>query len=112
MILCLINQLLLPYIESPVVIITYHQTKPLNVLSCNASKQAYSMLTALTESNLSIKAFLPTLLMLWTILAMTLLLERNIKRAEKAAIKLIFNKSQLITFLCVCMYVCTGCGWG
>lgn len=46
--------------------------------------------------------------MLWAILAMTILLEQNIKRAEKAAIKLIFNKSQLITFLCVLVLVVDG----
>lgn len=57
---------------------------------------------------MSIKPFLPTPLVLWAILAMTLLLERNIERAEKAAIKLIFNKSPLITFLCVLVLVVDG----
>lgn len=36
---------------------------------------------------------------------MALLSERNIKRAEKVAIKLILNRSQFITFLRVCVFV-------
>lgn len=52
--------------------------------------------------------------MLWAISAMALLLEWNINRVGKAAIKLIFNRSQLITFPCtrVCAPLCTGRGWG
>lgn len=36
---------------------------------------------------------------------MALLSMRNIKRAEKVAIKLILNRSQFITFLRVCVFV-------
>lgn len=49
-------------------------------------------LTCICESSLSIKPFVPTCFMQWAILqAMTLLLERNIKRAEEAAIKIDFQ---------------------
>lgn len=54
----------------------------------------------------------PLLLMLWAISAMAFVLDWNMKTAGKAAIKLIFNRSQLITFLYVCVSLCTGWGWG
>lgn len=82
----------------------------MKVCKSHAHTHTCWQLTCKCEFSLSIKASLPSLLMLWAISAMALLLEWNIKRAGKAAIKLIFNRSQLITFLCVSL--CTGWGWG
>lgn len=47
-----------------------------------------------------------SLFLLQAVPAMLLLLKRNIKRAEKKAIKLIFNRPHFIRFLCAC--VCAG----
>lgn len=87
--------------------------KPYESSNCTHVRTHADTLTCKCEFILSIKAP-PSWLLLSAICPMALLIDWNIKRAGKAAIKLIFNRSQLITFLCVCVRVwaCRVGRWG